>query len=96
MNTRTTRKIVTFNHPFLLASVGRTLLAGSYEVITDEELIDGLSFPVYRRMATMMMVPAQSSHASTEMLTVDPLELAAALDHEASAEKDAAIATKPQ
>ena len=94
MNTRTTRKTMTFNHPFSLASIGRTLRAGSYEVITDEELIDGLPFVVYRRIATMMMVPAGFSHTSTEMLTIDPLELAAARDHKASAEKVTAIANK--
>jgi len=34
---------------FSLARIGRCLPAGSYEVATDEELIGGLSFPVYRR-----------------------------------------------
>ena len=66
-----------------LDGVGRALPAGSYEVITDEELIEGLSFPVYRRVATMMLAPGQSSQAaSMEMLSIDPLDLAAALERD--------------
>jgi hypothetical protein len=77
MSTRTNRETVTFAHPFTLEGVGRMLPAGRYEVVTDEELIEGLSFPVYRRVATMMLVPGQSS-SSVEMLTVDPRSLASA------------------
>jgi hypothetical protein len=79
---RTTRKTVTFSNPFSLEGVGRMLPAGSYEVITDEELIEGLSFPVYRRVATMMLVPGQSRQASVEMLSLDPHDLAAAIDRD--------------
>jgi hypothetical protein len=85
MNTRTTRKVVKFNNPFLLEAVGRMLPAGSYEVATDEELIEGLSFPVYRRVATTMLVPTQSFQGAVEMLTVDPLNLAAAKDRDVAA-----------
>ncbi|MGC1467018.1 MAG: hypothetical protein WA792_14945 [Pseudolabrys sp.] len=74
MNTRTKRETVTFSHPFSLDGLSKALPAGDYEVVTDEELIEGLSFPVYRRVATMMMVPTKA--AATEMLTVDPLKLA--------------------
>ena len=75
MSIRTTRKIVKFSNPFTMEGVGRVLPAGNYEVVTDEELIEGLSFPVYRRIATMMLAPAQSSQI--EMLTIDPRDLAA-------------------
>jgi hypothetical protein len=85
MLTRTLRKSVTFQRPFMLQDVGRQLPAGSYEVVTDEELIEGLSFPAYRRVATTMLVPAQSSRATIEMLTIDPLGLAAAIDRDAAA-----------
>jgi hypothetical protein len=80
MSIRTTTKIVTFRHPFFLDTVGRPLPAGAYEVITDEELIESLSFPVYRRIATMMLVPGQSSRSSVEMQTIDPGGLTAALE----------------
>jgi hypothetical protein len=85
MNTRTTRKIVNFSNPFSLEAIGRMLPAGRYEVVTDEELIEGLSFPVYRRVATTMLVPTQSYQGSVEMLTVDPLSLAAATDRDVAA-----------
>jgi hypothetical protein len=85
MTTRARRKTVVFGFPFLLKDIGRTLPAGGYEVLTDEELIEGLSFPVYRRVSTMMMVPAAPPHmSSTEMLTVDPRELQLALDLDAA------------
>jgi hypothetical protein len=85
MTTRTRRKTVVFGFPFLLKDIGRTLPAGGYEVLTDEELIEGLSFPVYRRVSTMMMVPAAEPHtSSTEMLTVDPRELQLELDRDAA------------
>jgi hypothetical protein len=85
MLTRTTRKTLTFRSPFALAGVGRILPAGRYEVVTDEELIEGLSFPVYRRVATMMLVPAPSDCGAVEMLSVDPQLLAAAKDRDAAA-----------
>src|SRR5512146_2683503 len=85
MSARTTRKNVTFNRPFSLEGVGRTLPAGNYEVVTEEEMIEGLSFPVYRRVATTMLVPSQSYLGSFEMLTVDPRSLAAAKDRDAAA-----------
>jgi hypothetical protein len=76
MITRTNSKVVTFNHPFLLKGIDRLVPAGAYRVLTDEELIECLSFPVYRRLSTMMMVPGQSS--SVELVTVDPCDLQAA------------------
>ena len=35
----------------------RQLAPGAYEIVTDEEMIEGLSFPCFRRVATMIMVP---------------------------------------
>jgi hypothetical protein len=79
MITRTRHKATIFNNPFLIEGVGRTLPPGTYDIITDEELIEGLSLPVYRRVATMMMVPASSRPASSaEMHTIDPAQLATA------------------
>jgi hypothetical protein len=79
MLTRTKRVTLTFRHPFSLKGVDRRLAAGEYEVATDEELIEGLSFPVYRRVATLIFLPADASRqASMEMVTVDPDDLAAA------------------
>jgi hypothetical protein len=88
MITRTRRKTMKFVHPFFLKGVDRVLPPGEYQVVTDEELIDGLSFPVYRRVSTMILVPAQSHRASSvEMVTVDPFDLQAAQDQDAEADR---------
>jgi hypothetical protein len=80
MNTR--NDTVSFSKSFLLKGVDRILPAGSYRVATDEELIEGLSFPAYRRVSTMIFVPGASG-GSTEMITIDPLDLRMALDRDA-------------
>jgi hypothetical protein len=79
---RTSSKSVTFRRPFRLKGVDRMLPAGDYRIVTDEELIEGLSFPAYRRMSTMIFVPAPTG-AAVEMATVDPLDLEAALEQDA-------------
>jgi hypothetical protein len=84
MATRTNSKTLTFAHPFLLKGVDRVLAAGHYRVVTDEESIEELSFPVYRRVATMIFVPAESGHASSvEMVNIDPHDLQEAQDRDA-------------
>ncbi len=84
MTTRSLSKTVVFSKPFLLKGIGRMLPAGDYQVVTDEDLIEGVSFPVYRRVATMIFIPAQSA-SSTEMVTIDPADLQAAQDRDAAA-----------
>jgi hypothetical protein len=91
---RTTRKNVKFTHPFLIEGVGRVLPAGVYEVVTDEELIEGLSFPVYRRLATMILAPTKSSTRSIEMLTIDPNDLATAMKRDTLAVSVASLSAK--
>jgi hypothetical protein len=60
MTIRTSNKTVNFVRPFLLKGVDRVLPSREYQVATDEELIQELSFPVYRRVATVIFVPAES------------------------------------
>jgi hypothetical protein len=91
MATRTHRKTVVFSRPFLLKGIDRVLPPGSYEVVTDEELIEGLSFPVYHRVSTAMIVPAQSHQASSvEMLIINPRDL------EAAQARDADLSSAPK
>ena len=79
MVTRTKRVTLTFLHPFSLQGVDRLLAPGQYEVVADEELIEELSFPVYRRVSTLIFLPAQMHRQSSiEMVNVDPADLAAA------------------
>lgn len=55
--------------------------------ITDEEMIEGLSFASYRRIATMIMVPgAPPQTSSMEMLSIDSDELSDAQRLDASAQ----------
>ena len=82
MAMRTHRKKVVFSQPFVLKGIDRILPPGDYQVVTDEELIEGLSFPVYRRVSTMIFVPAQSHPSTIEMVTIDPRDLQAALDRD--------------
>jgi hypothetical protein len=79
LTTRTHEKTVTFARSFVLKGVDYPLPAGDYRVKTDEELIEGISFPVYRRTATMIFVPAQGRSNSVEMVTIDPAALREAL-----------------
>jgi hypothetical protein len=83
MTLRTTSKTVTFRRPFCLRGVDRLLPPADYRIMTDEALIEGLSFPVYHRVATIIFVPAEFG-ASIEMVTIDPLDLQAALDRDGS------------
>ena len=73
-----------FLDPFTLKGVYRTLPPGEYQTVTDEEMIEGLSFPVDRRISTMIFVPAQSHSSSIEMVTIDPLDLQAAQQRDAA------------
>jgi hypothetical protein len=81
MTMRTTAKIVTFTRAFTLKGVDRILPAGNYRVVTDEELIEELSFPVYRRLSTMIFVPGESA-SSVEMVAIDPQDLQAAQERD--------------
>lgn len=46
---------------------------GDYRVVTDEEVIEGLSFTAYHRISTEIFVPAEAGCA-VEMMTIDPMD----------------------
>ena len=83
-----TARTATFGHPFRIRGIERLLPAGAYEVITDEETIDGLTFAAYRRIATMIMVRAEGVRNSVEMLSTGSVDLANAQAADASAAHD--------
>ena len=86
MTTRTRRETVHFKHPFRIRGVDRLLSAGAYEVVTDDEMIEGLSFPCFRRVATMIMVPGLAPrHGSMEMISISSVDLSDAQRNDASA-----------
>ena len=94
MTVRTTTRTVIFARPFAIAGVDRALPAGSYEVETDEELLDGLSIPAYRRMVTVIHLHADpGSPGTTQSLTIDPHELDAALQRDRAPQGEAVADT---
>ena len=82
--TRTKRRTLTFSRAFKLESVERSFPAGAYELVMDEELIEGLSFPVYRRVASWILAAAQNSRNATELIMIDPAEFTAAHGRDAA------------
>jgi hypothetical protein len=86
MTIRTNKKTVTFRRPFILGGFDEVLPAGAYSVETDEELLDGLSFPAYRRILTLIRLHARPGRPGlAQVLTVDPHELDAALERDRQA-----------
>jgi hypothetical protein len=79
MALRTTRSSITFAAPFDLKGVAGTFPAGSYDVETEEEIIEGMSHTVYLRVATLLYV---RTIGMTRTLTVDPKHLQDALDRD--------------
>jgi hypothetical protein len=89
MTIRSRREVVTFKHPFRIRGIERLLPEGVYEVVTDEETVEGLSFAVYRRVATMIIVPVEGSRgAAVEMVSIGSVDLADAQRIDASASDD--------
>ena len=80
MTIRTSKKTVTFGRPFVLGGLDEVLPAGTYSVETDEELLDSISFPAYRRILSVIRLHEKPGHPGlTQTLTIDPNELDAAL-----------------
>ena len=76
MTTRSRRETVHFKHPFRIKGIDRLLAPGAYEVITDEEMIEGLSFASFRRVATRIMVPGAAPRTSSmEMISIGSVDL---------------------
>jgi hypothetical protein len=86
MTIRSRRETVTFKHPFRIRGIDRLLPAGSYEVVTNEEMMEGLSFVPFWRIATTIEVPAEVPPGlTTEMLLIGSADLSDARRIDASA-----------
>ena len=85
MNTRTKHTTVTFMAPFALNGVDEIQPPGDYAIDEDEELIDGLSWLAYRRVATFIHLPAISStdRLRSQLVGIDHSELDDALREDA-------------
>ncbi len=76
MTTRTTRQNVTFRRPFSISGTEGVQPAGTYIVETDEELLEGLSFPAYHRVSTSIILPVRGGGSgSYKVVRIDPAEL---------------------
>jgi len=85
MTMRTSRQTVTFRRPFSLTGMDRAQPAGTYTVETVEELIEGVSFPAWRRIATVILLrPHPGAAGLGQDLEVDPRELDAVQAGDAS------------
>jgi hypothetical protein len=85
MNMRSTRSTVTFSNPFTLSGYPGDLPAGDYEVLVEEELLQGLSFEAYRRTATYLTVRGRGRHVGrTELRAISDSDLKQALSRDAA------------
>lgn len=89
MNMRSSRTKVTFASPFSLSGYPGELPAGDYEIVVEEELLQGLSFEAWRRTATYLTVRGRGSHAAcTEMRAISDSDLKEALSRDAALNRD--------
>jgi hypothetical protein len=81
MMRRTSETIVTFRHPFSIGNAISDHPAGSFRVVKEEELIEGLSFAAYRATSISLQLPAIGVRGTTQQfVAVSHHDLDAALD----------------
>lgn len=68
MTLKTTRTTLTFAAPFTIRGADGVQPAGDYDVLTEDELIDGVSCIAYRRVATILCLPSLSSPQTNSQL----------------------------
>ncbi|WP_254778428.1 hypothetical protein [Aliiroseovarius crassostreae] len=74
---------MTFSNAFMIGDSQRKFPAGIYEIVIEEELLQGLSFEAYRRTATYLVVREQGRKAAQTkmyMITMEDLDHAIACD----------------
>src|SRR5690606_17701434 len=77
---RTTSSVVTFAKPFRLDGMPDSFPAGTYQVETDEELLQGVSFPAYRRVGIVMQQVVEPPRLNAPVISIsDPRQLDLAL-----------------
>ena len=86
MSTRIRQQTITFKHPFSLGGIEQMQPSGTYRVEIEEELVPDLSFPVYRRIATVIYLvrSPNGSVGGYEAATIDPQDLDAAIQRDAA------------
>ncbi|MEP6567116.1 MAG: hypothetical protein ABJB10_18440 [Mesorhizobium sp.] len=80
MSGRTTHSIAHFTAPFVLGGLEGKMPAGDYDIDHDEELMDGMSWLAWRRVATFIHLPARTVKSPTsQLIAIDHAELETAL-----------------
>jgi len=79
MALRITKSHVTFDEPFKIKGRDEILSAGSYDIETEEEIVEGNERTVYRRVATRLYVRGSGM---TQAITVDAKDLETARNRE--------------
>ncbi len=86
MTVRTSTKTVTFARPFVLRGIEGVQPAGTYNVETNEELLQ-TSIPTYRSISTLIRLPARAGSAAlNQVVDIDCAELSTALERDAKPE----------
>lgn len=76
MFARTKHRTVHFDQPFWMPGLGEIVDPGDYQVDEDEELIEGISWLAYRRVATFITLPATAANKyRMRLIAIDPEEL---------------------
>jgi hypothetical protein len=81
MPTRMLSRTVTFRRPFVLDGFEQVEPAGPYTVDTEEETLDDVSFPVWKRVATVIHI---THGAATHYVRIDPDDLRKAEERDAA------------
>jgi hypothetical protein len=85
MNTRIRHDMMVFERAFALKGHAGLQPPGTYAVETEEKLLDGVSFVVWRRISTTTTLRQALPGAVIQTLTVEPQGLAAAQAADAAA-----------
>jgi len=85
MESRTTRTTVTFSEPFALRGSDELLPAGVYDLIIEEERLQGLTFDAYRRTGAFLEIATNPRFPGrTELRPVSDADLQQARAHDAA------------
>ena len=83
MPTKSRRTTIYFSDAFSLPGVDILLPSGEYVIVEDQDLIEGLSFVAYQRVATFIVAPSISANSRlTQMFPIELGDLEIALWHD--------------
>ena len=84
MSTRSSTSVVEFKHPFVVPGSPEQFPPGRYEVLVEEELLEGLSFAAYRETGAYLMIYGRGQNSGpTEMRSISSAYLSMALKRDA-------------